>query len=276
MSEPHPEAREAHVSPVSSASTRTAPADEPHRTSRLALAGFAAGALALLVMAVGGPGTRAGFWDFRTGFSLLRWGGMLGLGAMAVALAGMVRARPGSGRRGLSLAALGFLLGLLAFLIPWAWRESAAGAPPIHDITTDLQDPPLFQAILPLRADAPNPAEYGGPEVAEQQRAAYPDLRTLDLAIPPAEAFDRALRAARDMGWEVVAAEPEAGRLEAVATTLWFGFEDDVVVRIRGEEGGGSQVDARSVSRVGRGDLGTNAERIRDFLERIGDVDAGR
>ena len=88
------------------------------------------------------------------------------------------------------------------------------------------------------------------------------------LAMPPARAFDRALEAAKRQGWEIVAAVPGEGRIEATDTTRWFGFKDDVVVRVR-PDGAGSRVDVRSVSRVGRGDVGTNARRIRGFLDAL-------
>jgi uncharacterized protein (DUF1499 family) len=123
-------------------------------------------------------------------------------------------------------------------------------------------------AILPLRAGAPNPAEYGGAEVAAQQRAGYPDIGPLILQTLPQQAFDRALAAARDMGWEIVATDPTSGRIEATATTFWFGFKDDVVVRVT-PVGDGSRIDVRSVSRVGRSDVGSNAERIKAYLGRV-------
>ncbi|PKM01303.1 MAG: hypothetical protein CVV17_07675, partial [Gammaproteobacteria bacterium HGW-Gammaproteobacteria-7] len=150
------------------------------------------------------------------------------------------------------------VLGVMTFTMPWQQRRLARSVPPIHDITTDLGDPPTFEAILPLRADAPNPAEYGGEEIAAQQRAAYPDIVPLRLEGPTAAAFTRALEAAREMGWEIIAADSARGRIEAVATTRWFGFIDDVVVRIS-EDGSRSRIDVRSVSRVGRSDVGANA-----------------
>jgi hypothetical protein len=90
----------------------------------------------------------------------------------------------------------------------------------------------------------------------------------VDLKASPGEAFARASAAARDMGWEVAAADPAAGRIEAVATTFWFGFRDDVTVRVAPQEAG-SRVEVRSKSRVGRGDAGTNARRVRDYLKRL-------
>lgn len=141
----------------------------------------------------------------------------------------------------------------------------ARGAPRIHDITTDTNDPPLFVDILPLRADARNSAVYGGSQVAASQHAAYPDIAPVDLAIAPAAAFAKALAIANAMGWALVASDSAAGRIEATATTRVFRFRDDVVIRIR-PRGGGSRLDIRSVSRFGGGDLGKNASRIREFL----------
>lgn len=140
--------------------------------------------------------------------------------------------------------------------------------PPIHDVTTDTEDPPRFVKVLALRKNAPNPPTYGGPEVAAQQRAAYPDLAPLALPLPPERAFGRALEAARAMGWTVQDADAGRGLIEATAVTPLLRFKDDVVVRVR-SDGDGSRVDVRSVSRLGVGDLGANARRIREFLARV-------
>ncbi len=104
--------------------------------------------------------------------------------------------------------------------------------------------------------------------LARFEREAYPDLRSVDLETAPAQTFERALAAIEAMGWELVDEEAAAGRIEATATTFWFGFEDDVVVRIRPADGG-SRVDVRSVSRVGRGDVGANARRIRAYVQHL-------
>ncbi len=122
---------------------------------------------------------------------------------------------------------------------------------------------------MPLRAAAAVPAAYPGSETAQAQRRAYPDIAPLELAVPPAAAFARALDAATAMGWEIVAADAVAGRIEATATTPWFGFRDDVVVRVAPTPTG-SRIDVRSVSRVGKSDLGANAKRIRAYLARLG------
>ena len=149
-----------------------------------------------------------------------------------------------------------------------AWSRLAGRYPRIHDVTTDTDDPPLFDAVLPLRAGAKNAATYGGSDVAAMQRAAHSDIVPLDLTLTPAAAFAAALSAARAMGWALVAADSAAGRIEATATTPVFRFKDDVVVRVRPRHGG-SRVDIRSVSRIGRGDRGKNASRIREFTARL-------
>ena len=234
------------------------------RTARFTL--IVAVVAALLLLGAG-PGVRLGAWDFRTGFTLLRWGAYLGLAAALAALVQLAVPTLRPVRSGRLILALG--LGALAVGVPWYWRNRARSVPPIHDITTDTADPPAFVAVLPLRAGAPNPAEYGGEEIAAAQQQAYPAVRPLILPLAPDAALTQALAAARRAGWEIVAADSAAGRIEATATSGWFGFKDDVVVRIQPADGG-SRIDVRSVSRVGKSDVGANAERIRSYLRSPG------
>lgn len=234
---------------------------------KLARLALAAGGVALLLLAVAGPGSRFGLWHWSTGLRFIQWAFFLGAATILLALVAAVASRTvRSGGRTLLLA---LALGGTACLLPWYWLRQAQSVPAIHDVTTDLEDPPVFVAVLPLRADAPNPAVHGGPEVAAAQRRGYPDLQALELPVTPAEAFPRALAAAREMGWDIVAADSASGRVEATATTAWFGFKDDVVIRVR-PASGGSRIDVRSVSRVGRSDVGTNARRIRAYLVKLG------
>ncbi len=224
---------------------------------------LAVGAAAAEILA--GPGTRLGWWPFPTGLAILRWAAYAGLAGAAVSFAVGVAARPGPGRSSTRVALAGLLIGLAAAAVPWGYLRLARSVPAIHDITTDPENPPAFAALLPARRDAPNGADYGGPEVAGKQRAAYPDVRPVHLPVPPGEAFGRALASAQAMGWTIAAADRADGRIEATATTFWFGFKDDVVVRVA-PEGTGSRIDVRSDSRVGKSDLGTNARRIRTYL----------
>jgi uncharacterized protein (DUF1499 family) len=225
----------------------------------------AVGSLTLLLLA--GPGTRMGWWPFRAGLGLLQYAAYGGLAAVALAVIGIVLGLLFGGR--VLLAGLALLAGLGAFLPPYLFARTARSLPPIHDISTDTEDPPRFVAVAPLRKDAPNRIEYGGPDVAAQQHRAYPDLRPATVAEPPPRAFERALAAARAQGWDIVESSPADGRIEATDTTRWFGFKDDVVVRVR-PEGAGSRVDVRSLSRVGRSDVGKNAARIRAYLRALG------
>lgn len=224
--------------------------------------GLVLSAVGAVLLLAGPLGSRFGVWPFLVGFLMLAVSLLLGL--VGVSLAFVACVKTGSWMPGMA----GILAGLAVVSVPSFIVVSARGAPPINDITTDPADPPSFVAILPLRAGAPNPPEYAGSPVADQQRAAYPDVKPLVLQMDAGRAFDRALMAVRGLGWEVVADDKSSGRIEAVDTTFWFGFKDDVVVRVR-EDAGGARIDVRSKSRVGVGDVGTNARRIRELLRRI-------
>ncbi len=234
-----------------------------------AVSGFSLSAIAISAAMGAGAGARLEWWDFRTGFRILNWAAYFGIAGAALSLAGAILSRPGSGRRGFLPAVAGVVLGSLAFGAPFTWSRIAKRVPAIHDITTDTENPPVFVSVLELRKDAPNSAEYGGPEIAAKQRAAYPDIRPIEVGIPPAKAYENALEAARRMGWHIVDANQSEGRIEATATTRWFGFKDDVVIRIVPTPNNRSRLDIRSVSRVGRSDVGTNACRIRAFREKF-------
>jgi uncharacterized protein (DUF1499 family) len=217
---------------------------------------------------VSGLGYRWGWWSFRLGFAVLRYAAFAGAIAAGLALVGLVLARRGAGEATVALALVALALGAGLFVWPWHLVRVARLVPPIHDITTDTGRPPAFSAIVPLRAGAANGLEYGGEAVAAQQRRAYPDIQPLVLPVAPEEAFQKALAAARSLGWTIVATDARAGRIEAWDRTLWYGFTDDVVVRIAPQDGG-SRIDVRSVSRVGTSDVGANARRIRRFLAAV-------
>ena len=222
---------------------------------------------AALAVAAAPLGHRVGVLPVTAAAALLAAGILVSLALLARWLIAAVRRRaPAFGDR---RAAAAGLLPAAALVVPLANILPALGAPPIHDITTDPDDPPRFEAVVPLRAGAPNPLEYGGPALAAAQRAAYPDLVPLAVDSPPSAVLEAARSVAMELGWAIVAVDPARGVLEATATTFWFGFEDDVAVRVRPSAGGGALVDVRSISRVGVGDLGANADRIRAFLTRL-------
>jgi len=229
---------------------------------------------AVVLLALGPIGWRAGWWHFRTAFfSLMPWAAYCGLAAMAVAILAVLFGRRSLRGWPIAIAAIALLVGAAIAYVPWHYNSMRGTVPPIHDITTDWQNPPQFQAVLPSRqAEKANPVDYEGAKVSDEQRKAYPDIAPLDLAVPPAAAFDRALATAQQMGWNIVAADKQAGRIEASEKSRWFGFTDDIVVRVTPEEGGAagaSRVDLRSVSRQGRGDFGVNAARVRRYLQAL-------
>jgi uncharacterized protein (DUF1499 family) len=240
----------------------------PRPLSRLALAAAALAMVVALLGALAGFGSRWDLWHFRTGFTMLRWAAYAGIAVGVLSLIAIARTRPGGPRRGFAFAFFAFVLMLFVVVVPWQWRRTGRTVPPIHDISTDTENPPPFVAIAPLRADASNPVEYAGPETAALQREAYPEIQPVALNLPPDSAFERALAAARAKRWEIVEANAAERRIEATDRTFWFGFYDDVVIRVT-PSGTGSIVDVRSKSRVGRGDVGTNARRIRGYLREL-------
>lgn len=222
--------------------------------------------IALAVVAV-----RLGLLNYMAAIEVFKYAG---LAAVAVALFsilvfiwGLVRRHPVARSAALWAA----VLGVIPVAVPlFVVGEHNFRAPPIHDISTDLQDPPVFEAILSLRAPGDNSPDYAGAEVASQQRNSplYQDIQPLLLNMSVAEATELAALVAQKLGWRVVAKSPNQGRLEAVARTPVLGFTEDVVVRVR-KEGEGVKVDVRSASRARAFDLGSNGERIRTFLRQL-------
>ena len=233
----------------------------------LTLLAWALAALGLIVLAAAGPAYRIGVASLPNAFALLRWSAYAGIAAMVVALLAGAWAYRRAERARMVLAGLALIAGFVAFAVPFRWQLAARTAPPIHDITTDLENPPTFEAVTPLRANAPNGLERPA-ELTEQQRQGYRNLAPITLPSPVDQVFDRALAAAQEAGWRIVTADKGSGRIEATATTRWFGFQDDIVIRLT-PWGSGTRVDMRSVSRVGRSDVGTNARRIRRYLDTL-------
>jgi uncharacterized protein (DUF1499 family) len=234
---------------------------------RLPLLALLLALAAVMLLAAGPLGWRAGWWHFRVGFFyLMPWAAYCGLAAIAVGLLALVVGRRVNGARQIAAGIIAVAIGAAIAAVPWHYNEMRGIYPSIHDITTDWDNPPEFHAILPLRqAEEANSVAYEGAKISDQQRRAYPDIAPLTLDLTPAEAFARALKTAEQLGWRIVATDPEAGRIEASQQSRWFRFTDDVVIRIAAA-GSGSRVDLRSVSRMGRSDFGVNAARVRGFL----------
>lgn len=222
--------------------------------------------VAAVLLPLGAMGTRLGIWQFGTGFLMLAAASVLAAVGLVTGLAGIVAAS----RRRLSADKPGVLIGTLIcaliLALMGAQFYAASSVPAIHNITTDVADPPQFEVIVPLRGEGSNPLAYDAEKLAPLQQQAYPWVRPLELPIPPDQALRRSVSVLEDLGLDVVAVDEAQGRVEATATTFWFGFKDDVVVRVR-PAGSGSVIDVRSVSRVGVSDLGANARRIGQILD---------
>ena len=218
---------------------------------------------------VGALGTRFGIWGL-VGLAIFAVGALLALISLVWGvIAGIIvlARRRTADRRPVIVGTIA-----AAVMISVIGPQFAAGrsVPPIHDITTDTADVPMFDDVVVKLRSAPgiNPLDYDAAKLPPLQKAAYPNVVPLDLTAQPSAAFDTVASVLPTLGLQVVQADRNAMIVEAVATSFWFGFKDDVVVRIRPTETG-SRIDVRSVSRVGVGDVGVNAKRIAKILDAI-------
>jgi hypothetical protein len=254
--------------------------EHPRWPAKMTRVAFFLGILAIILLVIAGPAYRLRLLPLIPALLAAAIGFLLFVVTFIVGAIGLLaRGRQGAARSRAAVAVIA--LSLVLTIVAGFWIYRGRGAPPIHDVTTDVSDPPMFKDAVPLRSAsrAVNPVEYQRIQtimgnklnVPDAQRSAYPDIQPLVLPEPPARAVQLAQQAARDMGWDILAVVPAEGRVEATDTTWYFGFKDDVVVRVR-PESTGSRVDVRSESRVGGGDTGTNARRVRAYLRRLHDL----
>ena len=246
------------------------------RLSILATLGFLVGVGALAGIFAAAYGYREGQWDY--GFALLtitKYATYAGAGAVVLSLIGLGATLPGGNRYGLFISLIGLAAG--GFTAGYVGNQYfiVRSVPFIHDISTDVQNPPQYEAALAAReaysaerGEEMNDLTYTA-DVALQQQAGYPDIEPLIVPVPPAEVFEKAEALIEAREWEFLAQDQATGRIEAVATSKFYRFKDDIVIRLTPTGSGTSvstRVDMRSASRVGRSDVGVNAERIREFL----------
>ncbi|CAA9504427.1 MAG: hypothetical protein AVDCRST_MAG44-1006 [uncultured Sphingomonas sp.] len=249
------------------------------RLSWLALALSLGGLTTALVAAVG---TGAGAWAYGAGLGALRYALYAAVAGGLLAVVAFLMSRRSGARTGrLNLLALVVSLLFTAYL--GNQIATARSVPAIHDASTNLDDLPQFSALAVRPDNLANIPDEGRRDLAAMDpdsrwkalhREAYGDLRPLRLAASPAQVVRSVEQLVRDRGWAVVKVDSRAGVVEATATTLFFRFKDDVVVRVRPDPArpGGSVVDMRSISRVGGSDVGVNAKRIRSFLADLAKV----
>jgi len=250
--------------------SRTASGGRRRRATGIATAALLLAVIGLLLLTSAGLGYRFGWWGVRLAFTILRFSVYAAIVVAAVGVIAAIASLVARHWVATAGALLAILLAAGTAAVPLAMQRTGQSVPRIHDITTDTENPPAFVALRAVRERAPNGVDYGGPAVAAEQHTGYPDLAPLMLRVPPDRAFALAEATARGLGWQIAAAVPAEGRLEATDTTRWFHFKDDIVVRVDAAPDG-SRVDVRSVSRIGRSDLGANARRIRAFLSGLAD-----
>ncbi len=229
--------------------------------STIVLFGLVLGVAAIMTAITSISGYRSGWWRHPDAFLIFEWATYIAIVVLIILVYGLFKVRRQGGLRGLLPGIIGIVLSLPIVAATALFEYSARIYPAINDISTDTQDAPSFW-------DVPIPMEYPGAAVAKLQHAAYPDITPLILPISQQQTFKLALTVVTGKGWEVIAKDPVEGRIEAVDSSLLFGFKDEVVLRIAASDKG-TIVDIRSRSRIGRIDRGANAKRIRDYLETL-------
>jgi len=222
--------------------------------------------IGVVLLALSPLGYRLGWFGLYVALKQLIPLGLLvcGLGLIGSLIA-LFRTPAGIGWSGWIVPFAAVVASIVVCAIPLIGIMHARSVPPIHDITTDTDLPPVYVALAAARKASPNGLDYEGGQAAAQQKAAFPDVKTMYSPLAPEALFDQARKVAQECGWRLAAADRSDLRIEAVDTTMLFGFKDDIVVQIR-SDANGSRLDVRSASRVGRSDLGVNAARIRKFL----------
>ncbi len=223
---------------------------------RLGLLSILLGVVSLALLAVAAWGFRTGSWPWPQTYDIAGWGAWTAGAGVVLALAGLaiwLRRRQG----GAGTVLLGLVLSLPVAALGVAFEIAARTTPPINDISTDTEDPPVFWFTV-------TPSDYPA-QNAEPQRAAYANVRPLELPVSADEAFTAALDLVEERGWEMLSADPAESQIEAIATSRLFGFEDEVAIRVTGTDTG-ARIDMRSRSRLGQIDRGTNARRIETYL----------
>ena len=225
-------------------------------------------ALVILLVLLAPLGSKYGIWNFSIGFIRLAISAIGSLFYFFFGLVCIFKDRKKAKhlvRSRLILVAINFLVfGALGYQVNLA-RE----APPIHDISTDIIDPPVFDKLVSVRGMASNSTEFDLETAGQLQLQHYPSITTLaDFSIDLEEALNRVIFVLEDMSLDIVNVDESNFIVEATDTTFWFGFKDDVVVRIRNGKSG-VIYDVRSLSRVGVSDLGTNARRVTKILRQL-------
>ncbi|MEM7292133.1 MAG: DUF1499 domain-containing protein [Pseudomonadota bacterium] len=223
----------------------------------------------VIIPPLGALGTRFGLWGVIAGFKWISLGVILAALAVVLGCIAAVYAHKTGLGTDRNIALISIVIGIVVCGIVATPALKSRGLPRIHNISTDTQAPPQFVSLVAEREAAnANPHTYDPNVLAAPQRTAYPDVQPFISNLSIDKAVDRVSEILRQQGIEIVNLDRDQGLIEATDTTFWFGFKDGVVVRVREHEQG-SIVDIRSVSRVGKSDLGKNAKRIEAILSAL-------
>lgn|SRR5262245_4373782 len=224
---------------------------------------------ALALLALAPIGARLEWWHYGFGlYRLMPVSGFVAAAAVGLSVLTLALARSRLPLRSVAMLLVALVLGAGLVYVPAQYALRRSQLPAIHDITTDTDNPPKFSAVLAARArEHASSVDDRRPQLAPLQKAAYPDVVPLLTAASVGKAFREALQVAKTMpGWSLVASDADAGRIEASEQSRWFGFTDDIVIRVGADEVG-SRVDMRSASRQGTSDYGVNGARIRAYMD---------
>jgi uncharacterized protein (DUF1499 family) len=235
---------------------------------------------AVLIALVASQGTKLGLWSYKLGLLAILPATAIGLIGLLAGIAWGFTALLRNSSAGARWGVIGLMGAILAVGVPLNGLRLALTSPPIHDISTDIEFAPQFKALLSMRKGAESDPGYDGSKIVKLrdgntstvsalQKKYYNDVIPLAEFVKPTKLFWRALNLANEMGWHVVSYDATEGRIEATDTTFWFGFTDDIVIRVRPAGKLGARLDIRSKSRVGQSDLGANAARIRAYMKRL-------
>lgn len=213
-------------------------------------------------------GVRGDMFGFRTAVGILRH--VVEVGVLVLIVSVLMFAFLSSTRKKM-------LAAFLIALVPVAGIYLSRPAPtpgavagqrpaPLNDVSTDTLNPPLYEAVAAIRPAKSNTLVYPGEKAAAIQAQRFPSIAPIHTDLAPELAFGAALEIVEQSGWELIFADVEVGKIEAVVSSLVFNFKDDVVIRVTPNEAG-SIVDIRSHSRIGRGDMNANGNRVIGFIE---------
>jgi len=231
------------------------------RGPRVALGGAIG---AILLLGASGPLYQLELLPLAAAYGGVVLAAVIGVGLLLWSLHFLVAAKGGSRHRLKAVITAG--LTTFTIVVPVHDRLRARAAPALHDVTTDLHDPPTFKTLSDV--EAPEKL-VRSPQTDAVQSRAYPDVRPLTLPVPTDEAFEEVLETFAELDWPVTDGNQDDGLIEGTIRSPWFGFRDDIVVRLAPEADGQTRVDVRSIARDGRNDGGRNAEHVKDFIEEL-------